>query len=521
MSMLTLGELVERAAQSRADKDAYVELDRRRTWREVHQRTDALGWALKDLGIRTGDRVGIISKDSIEVAETIIACAKTGAIRVGLNYRLAPPELAALIDDAGIDFLFVQAGIADIAAEAMARATRRPKLIGFGGAHDLALDYEALVADGTAHGPLQQTPHTQLMICYTTGSTGMPKGAIYPHDKMMESMAAIALSEGAIPDDVWFHAMPASGIPVMHMLRNVFHGSKCAILGEWDAERALTLIERERCSITVLVPTMLSDLLASGLIPNFDCSSIRQLGYGSAPLPPSTLRDAMKALGCRFLQMYGTTELMGMAMMMTPSEHEMGLTEGHPCLESAGRPLFYVETKIVDEDDAEVPDGTDGELLIKTDYVIPGYWNQNLNYSETVRDGWLHTGDIAVRDADGFIYMKDRAKFRIKSGGYNIFPTEIENCIAEHPAVSEVAVFGVPDPKWGDRIVAVASLLPGKTAAPDELREFCRGKIANFKIPKQVFIWDRLPKGPTGKIQKRDIIDQCVADALAAKEVSA
>lgn len=506
MSTLSLGKLVENAARSRGNHDAYVELNRRRTWSDIHRRTDALGRMLKKLGVRRGDRVGIISKDAIEVAETIISCAKIGAIRVGLNYRLAGPEITALVDDAGVDIIFVQASLIEMVIAAVQGANRRSRLIGMAGEHSLDLDYESLIAEGATHGPLVQTPHDIIMIGYTTGSTGLPKGAIYPHSKMMESMAAIALCEGAVPDDVWFHAMPAAGVPIMHMLRNVFHCSKCAILGEWNAERALTMIEKERCTIMVLVPTMLADLLASGLIPRFDCSSIRQLGYGASPLPPSTLRDAMRALGCKFLQMYGTTELMGMAMMMTASEHEIALETGHPCLASAGRPLFYVDTKIVDETGSEVPDGTDGELLIKSDYITPGYWNQNLTYAETVRDGWLHTGDIAMRDAEGFVYLKDRAKFRIKSGGYNIFPTEIENCLAEHPAVSEVAVFGLPDPKWGDRIVAVLSLLPGQDAEPEAFREFCRNKIANFKIPKQVFIWEKLPKGPTGKIQKRAII---------------
>lgn len=515
MSTSTLGKLVERAARVRGNQVAYVEMDRSRSWSDIHRRTDALGHALRRLGVRSGDRVGVISRDAIEVAETIIACGKIGAIRVGINYRLAAPEIAALIDDSALDMLFVQASLVEPIGAASSQARRKVRMVGMNGEHGLELDYERLIADAMSAGELNQTPGDILMIAYTTGSTGLPKGAIYPHRLMMESMAAIALSEGAVPDDVWLHAMPAAGIPVMHLLRNVFHGSKCAILGEWNAERALTLIEREKCSIMVLVPTMVTDLLASGLIPKFDCSSIRQLGYGSAPLPPSTLRAAMKALGCRFLQMYGSTELMGMSMMMTATEHEMALETSHPCLGSAGRPLHYVDVRIVDEDGHDVADGMEGELVVRCDYVIPGYWNQNVVYSDTVRDGWLMTGDIATRDADGFIYLKDRAKFRIKSGGYNIFPTEIENCIAEHPAVSEIAVFGVPDQKWGDRIVAVLSLMPGHSAAPEEFRDFCRGRIANFKIPKQVHIWDSLPKGPTGKIQKREIIARCIAAEAA------
>jgi len=508
--MITLGKLVERNAANFAEQDAYVEIDRRRSWTDLHKRSDAFGYALRDLGINSGDRVGVILKDSIEVAETIASCAKIGATRVGLNYRLAPLEIGQLIDDSGIDCLIVQAALSDIALEAVNKAERRPKVIGVGPQHALDLDYDDLITTNLSNPPLEQTPHERLMICYTTGSTGLPKGAIYPHIKMMESTAAIALSEGARSEDVWLHAMPTSGVPILHLLRNIFHGSKCAIIGDWSAEKALTLIEREKCTITVLVPTMLSDLLGSGLIPKYNCSSMRQLGYGSSPLPPATIREAMEAFGCEFLQMYGTTELMGMGTMLMPSDHNKSLAEENNHLASIGRTLYYIDTKIVDEQEEEVELGHPGELLIKTDFVIPGYWNQNLKYTETVKNGWLFTGDIATKDENGFIYLKDRAKFRIKSGGYNIFPTEIENCLAEHTGVAEVSVFGLPDPKWGDRIHAVITLAPNQSASPQELQDFCRGRIADFKIPKDIEIWDTLPKGPTGKIQKREIIDICL-----------
>ncbi len=507
--MLTLGELINRNAYTHGDREAYLDKDRRLSWRALDERTDALAHELRHTGIKPGDRIGVILKDSIEVVETIGACAKVGAVRVGLNYRLAPPELGALIDDSGVDQLFVQAEMAEIATTALQHSDRQPHLIGIGAGHSLERDYETMIAEGASGPPFKQTRHERLMICYTTGSTGLPKGAIYPHQLMMESMAAIALAEGATPDDVFLHAMPASGVPIMHLMRNIFHGSKCAIIGEWDAQRALRLIETEKCSLCVLVPTMLNSLLNSGLIEKYDVSSMRQLGYGSAPIPPATIREAVQAFGCSFLQMYGTTELIGMSMMMTATDHNVALNGGHDCLSSAGRPLYFVDVKIVDDAGNALPDGEAGELLIRTPYVIPGYWNQDVKYSETVRDGWLYTGDIATRDSKGFIYLMDRAKFRIKSGGYNIFPVEIENCLAEHSAVDEVSVFGLPDPKWGDRIHATVTLTEGSDLTGEELREFCRGRIANFKIPKEIEIWDTLPKGPTGKIQKREIIDIC------------
>ena len=287
--MPTLGHLIDRNADRFGDLDAYVELDRRRSWRDLGACTDALAHALRGLSIRKGDRVGVILSDCIEVVETIGACAKAGAIRVGLNYRLAPREIGELIDDSGTDVLFVQDTKIAIAQEALTFSTRQPKLIGIG-THELELDFETLISTELARGAFAHAPHEQLMICYTTGSTGLPKGAIYPHELMMDSMAAVALAEGAGPDDVWLHAMPASGVPIMHLLRNLFHGTKCAIIGEWNAETALTLIDREQATICVLVPTMLNDLLSSGLITKFNCSSIRQLGYGSAPIPPATVR---------------------------------------------------------------------------------------------------------------------------------------------------------------------------------------------------------------------------------------
>jgi acyl-CoA synthetase (AMP-forming)/AMP-acid ligase II len=212
-----------------------------------------------------------------------------------------------------------------------------------------------------------------------------------------------------------------------------------------------------------------------------------------------------------FLQMFGSTELMGMSMMLFPEDHERGILTHPEILASAGKPLPYVEVRIVDEDGHEQAAGETGELIVRSDVAFAGYWNAPDKERETIRDGWIYTGDMARLDDEGYVYLSDRAKFRIKTGGYNVFPTEIENVLAEHPAVNEVAVFGLPDPHWGERIHAVVSLLGGASATPDELRDFCRDKIANFKIPKSLEIWDALPKGVTGKIQKRDIIAICAA----------
>jgi acyl-CoA synthetase (AMP-forming)/AMP-acid ligase II len=510
--MLTFGQLIRRNGRNWPLKPAYVEIDRRVTWGEFDRRSDRLGHGLRDLGVRSGDRVAILASDCIEVAEVFAACAKIGAIRVGLNARFAEREIAALITDCTPKAIFVQRAhikLFQAAQVIVAQTTGRPwasSVIGFGpgGGGD---DYETLIDNHAGAGPLAQTRFETIMIAYTTGSTGLPKGAVYPHQKFLNSIIYTALLEGTDFDARWLHAMPAAGIPIMHMLRNIFHASTTVIIGPWDAEKALMLMEREATTNTVLVPTMLNSLLESDRLTKHDTSSMRLMGYGASPLPPATIREAMAAFTCPFLQMYGTTELVGMSMMLTPGDHRLGIESRPEILASAGKALPFVDLRIVDEAGRDVAEGEAGELIVQSEVGFEAYWNAPEKTAETLIDGWLHTGDIATRDADGYIYLRDRAKFRIKTGGYNVFPTEIENVLAEHPAVNEVAVVGLADPRWGERIHAVVSLTQGQSVTADGLRDFCKGKIAAFKIPKTIDIWAEIPKGATGKIQKRAIID--------------
>jgi acyl-CoA synthetase (AMP-forming)/AMP-acid ligase II len=508
--MLTFGALTRRNGVHWAGKDAFVEIDRKVTWGELDRRTDALGHAYRALGVSHGDRVAVLSHDAIEVPETFLAAAKIGAIRVGLNPRLAAAEMASLIRDCE-PRLLVYSGehrhLVRLATSQLTDMKSSPTPVGFAAGHGASVDYEELIARHGRDGVLDQTPHEQVMIAYTSGSTGLPKGAIYPHDKFLRTILYTAMNEGLVHDSVWLQAMPAAGVPMMHMLRNIFVAATCVIVGPWDAERALTLMHRQRATNCVLVPTMLAALLTVPNFDKYDVSSMKLLGYGASPLPPATIREALLKFRCPFLQMYGTTELLGMSNMLFPSDHELGLTTRPELLASIGRPLSWVDTRIVDEDNSELPLGAIGELVVRSDVVFPGYWRAPEKSQEMFFGQWLRTGDLARRDADGYIFLADRAKFRIKTGGYNVFPTEIENVLAEHPCVHEVTVFGVPDKVWGDRIEAVVSLKPGAHVCPDTLKEFCKDKIANFKIPKHIEVWDELPKGATGKILKRAVID--------------
>ena len=271
------------------------------------------------------------------------------------------------------------------------------------------------------------------MIAYTSGSTGLPKGAIYPHDKFLRTILFTAMNEGLVHDSVWLQVMPAAGVPMMHMLRPIFVAGTCVIVGPWNAERALTLMDRERATNCVMVPTMLAALLTVPDLGRYDVSSMKLLGYGASPLPPATIREAMQTFRCPFLQMYGTTELLGMSHMLFPSDHERGLRDSPQILASIGRALSWVDTRILDEENQDVKPGEVGELVVRSDVIFPGYWRAPEKSAEVFFEDWLRTGDLARSDEQGYVYLADRAKFRIKTGGYNVFPTEIENVLADHP----------------------------------------------------------------------------------------
>lgn len=518
--LTTFGSLARRNGAHWSDKPAFIEHERKVTWGELDRRTDALGHAYRTLGVMPGDRVAILTHDSIEVPESFLAAAKIGAIRVGLNPRLAAAEIAALIEDCE-PALVIYAGEfqrhVELATAQLAGMKTLPTLIGFGAGHGAALDFEALIAKHFDDGVLEQTPHEHVMIAYTSGSTGLPKGAIYSHEKFLRAIFYTAMNEGLTHDSVWLQAMPAAGVPMMHMLRNIFLAATCVILGPWNPERALSMIDMHRVTNCVLVPTMLAALLRVPDFEKYDVSSMKLLGYGAAPLPPATIREALQKLRCPFLQMYGTTELLGMTNMLYPSDHELGLSTRPELLSSVGRPLSWVDVRIVDEANMDLPNGEIGEVVVRSDLVFSGYWRAPETSQEMFFGDWFRTGDLGRRDQDGYFYIADRVKFRIKTGGYNVFPTEVENVLAEHPAIHEVSVFGLPDSVWGDRIEAVVSLKPGAEIAVEALKEFCKDKIANFKIPKHIEIWDELPKGSTGKILKRAVID-IMAERYAEEE---
>ncbi len=509
--MLTFGHLARHNARNYPSKTAYVDGDRRIDWARLNERACRLAQFLLAAGVGRGDRVASISCDCIELVEVVVACAKIGAVRVGVNHRYAPREIEHILDDSGARVVFVQAALAERFAGIASNLSASPLLVGFDGAHPFAVGYEGALGEHPAIEPhIAVDDDDPGYIFYSSGSTGRPKGVVATWRQVIDSLCHIALNEGSSRGDVWLHTMPAGGIPLLIIMRAIYHGATCVIMRRWDPEEACALIERERVTRTLVVPTMLVSLIHHQEVRRRDVRSLRQIIYGAAPCTPASIRLTMDVFpGVELLQMYGATEATGMATMLFPEDHREALRTGeHDILASAGKPLPYMDVEVADELGNAVASGEVGEVLIKGSLVTPGYWNAPQLTAEAVRDGWLHTGDMGRFDDRGYLYLVDRKKFMIVSGGYNIYPVEVENALARHPAVKEVAVVGVPDDRWGEAVKAVVTLRPGQRPSETELLRFCRTGIAGYKAPKSIDFVDDFPRNAVGKLDKRALREQ-------------
>jgi acyl-CoA synthetase (AMP-forming)/AMP-acid ligase II len=306
---------------------------------------------------------------------------------------------------------------------------------------------------------------------------------------------------------VWLHCLPGAGVPCLLDTWNAVPGFTNVILKAFDPVVCLQRIQRYRVTDTVWVPTMLLAVCNIAEKGGHDVSSIKSISYGSAPTTTALIRRALATFqGCRFSQWYGSTEgAGGWYTQLTPEDHDRALAGAEHLLESAGKPMHHCAAKIVDEDGRTLPPGEFGEVCVRGRFVMREYHKNPEETARTLRDGWLHTGDMGRMDAEGYVYILDRKQFMIISGGYNIYPVDVENALAAHPAVSEVCVFGVPDEKWGEAVKAIVALKPGVTATEDEFIALCKAKLGSVKTPKSVEFWDKLPHSAVGKLLKREI----------------
>jgi len=476
------------------------------TFGELDERSSRLANALAAAGVTSGDRVAFLDKNGPEYFETTFALAKLNAVNVAVNWRLAPTEIAQVIDDARAKAVVVGAEFVPHIEKIEADIPTVETYVAIGG-HARWDDYGAFLAAGDATDPgIEGAGPDVAFQLYTSGTTGLPKGVMLTNDNFFKGVMNVTDSWRFTPDSVNLAVMPMFHIAGSGWsMVGLYHGCQTVLVREVDPAQLLRLIEQFGITNAFLVPAVIQFLLVTPGVESTDFSTLRALVYGASPITDSVLTKAMATLGCEFIQVYGLTETTGAITQLEPEDHDPEHRPG--LLRSCGKPYPWVEMRVVDAETGEdVPDGTVGELWTRSPQNMKGYWNnEDATRAAITDDGWFKTGDAGYRDADGFLFLHDRVKDMIVSGGENIYPAEVENVLAKHPDVMDVAVIGVPDEKWGEAVKAVVVRADGSDVTDRDLITFAREHLAGYKLPKSVDFTDVLPRNPSGKLLKREI----------------
>jgi acyl-CoA synthetase (AMP-forming)/AMP-acid ligase II len=503
-----LREYVVRNASSWPNRPAFVSESRRLTWAEVAERAARLAGALRALGVGHGDVVCCMSSDSHEVVEHWYATAMLGAVRTGVHHRYSARELGHILRNSRAKVLILQGGKPE---DTLARLDEMPPdlqyVVGFGD-HAQALDYETLLGDAkpiTAEdwGALEGADRA--CIGYTSGSTGLPKGALSTADSVLSASLNTWCQAGLLHDDVILNGISClGGANILFTAGNVLNGATSVLLGRFTAEEFIRTVEREGVTVALLVPTMLQDVLNHPTFSRSALRSLRMVIYGAAPATPSLVRRAMDELDCELQQWYGSTEATGgWTTILHHNDHVRALAEAPEILESVGRATVHTEIRIVDDEGQEVPRGSVGTIAVRSETLMQCYVDAPDETAEILRDGWLEIGDLGYLDDDGYLFIGDRKHFKIVTGGFNVYPLTVENALAEHDALSEVCVFGLPDERLGEIVCAVVVAKRPVDAA--ELIEFCRQRMASYAVPRRIEFADSLPRGANDKVLKQEV----------------
>jgi len=487
------------------------------SWREINARVNRISNALIDLGVQKGDRIGLISENSLQCGEFQFAVAKTGAIGCGLNYRLHKDVIAQLINNTELKALFVQNKFRDLIDSMRPNLKTVKHFIGIDPDHGYELDYEGLIDSyPETEVVVDANEDDPLVIAFTTGTTGIPKGVITTHkNRLTFCIENCVFLEQYTPDDIVSVSAPwCMGIGgQVQLLSPAFAGATIVIhpLGKTWAE----IVERERITIAMMTKSRFMPLweYLETTGKTYDLSSLRKVMIGAEHTTTEDLRRIMDFCGVSVSgKVYGTTETGATVTRLLPHDIVKGF---HPNatemekrrLESVGKPLVGARIRLVDEQNQDVRQGEMGEVIIKGDQVSPGYWNAPDLTKEKFREGWYQTSDLGVFDEDGYLYLKGRKDFVIRTGGVLVPPVNVEDAVIKHPAVHEVAVIGVPSERWGEAIKAVIALKKGYSVTEEEVRNHCRKYLAGFQVPKIVEFVESLPRSEAGRVQTKKVIE--------------
>ncbi|MCI5077445.1 AMP-binding protein [Oricola sp.] len=490
--MTHLHDILTGGVARHADRVAVIFRDRKLTYEQLLLASRIMAAALRASGLRPGDRVALLDENSLEYPVVVFAVSLIGAVFVPVNFRYSPDEVAYVVNDSAPRLLLVSPDYEARAEQASARFRTDTRIVALESAEALLAGSvpPARVADDSRDAPA--------MIMYTSGTTGFPKGALISHAAYLANVEAIANAGELTGDDRLLVSLPLfhNGGLIALLMPALSRGAPAVILPRgFDPDHVMSLVERHRITVTMWVPTMLAMILEAGATERHDASSLQRIWYGSSPIAPELFARVRAAFGARLYQFYGMTET-GMTAVLTPDDHAI-----HP--QGTGKAMAPATLRIVDGSGADVPDGAVGELISKQAPLgMLGYLGNDEATRETVRDGWIHTGDMARNLGDGYFLLVDRKTDMIISGAENIYPREIENVLTAHPQVAEAAVFGIPDPVYGEAVCAAVVYVEGADLREADLIAHCGERLAGYKKPKRVIAQDALPRNAAGKVMK-------------------
>ncbi|WP_040801022.1 long-chain-fatty-acid--CoA ligase [Nocardia higoensis] len=507
---------LNRAVALFGDRDAMVDGDIRWTYRDLDRYVGAFDAALDDFGLDQGDVVGVLAKNSRAHLVAWLGVPRSGRVLNEINTRLSPAEVEFILDDSAARVLIIDEDFLDMGRSLRDTVPTLGTLV-YAGTGECPADctsFEEIVSSGRAAPQARVAGEAVAGIFYTGGTTGRAKGVLLTHDNLVANAKHALLCLGYTEHDSYLHSGPmfhlADGASTIAL---TWVGGKHVILPGFERRSWLEAVAKERITRAMLVPTMITMLLAEPIPADLDISSLRSVLYGASPTPQAVLRDAMEALGCDWCQVYGMTEAAPIVTFLSHEDHRLGVSGDDPeasaRLRSAGRPVVGVEVEIRSETGELVDTGMVGEIVVRGSNIMKGYLNRPEETEQVLIDGWYRTGDMGYLDQGGYLYVVDRLKDMIISGGENVYSTEVENALYRHPDVLEVAVFGAPDSQWGEAVHAAVVLRGSSTTTAEALRTHTRELIAGFKVPRVVHLLDgALPKSGAGKILKRNLREQ-------------
>ncbi|MFH8290063.1 long-chain-fatty-acid--CoA ligase [Streptomyces sp. NPDC018059] len=515
----TLQEVIARQAALRPDQPAVVCSGRTLTYRELDRESELTARVLRAAGVGPGSRVGYLGKEAVEYWELAFACARTGAVLVPVNWRLTAQEVDHILRDSTTEMLLVDEEHLPVAAEVRkGLSTLRTVLCLDADAADaesLAARKNALSAGAAPEAPgsgADDDTNSPVVQIYTSGTSGLPKGVVLAHRSFFN--VAEAMEDHGLD---WLDWRPGDrsliGLPGFHIgglsygMQAFNAGATVVSLPAFISSDAVRVVEEERVTTAIVAPAMLELMLAEPAAARGALASLRKVVYGGSPIGEELLSRAIAVLDCDFLQIYGSSETGNFAVCLPPADH----VPGSPLLRAAGRPYPGIEVRVEDPEGNELPTGAVGEICVRTPARMLGYWRLPEATERTVVDGWVHMGDAGYLDEDGYVHVRDRVNDMIIVAGENVYPAEIEDALARHPAVAGAAVVGLPHERWGESVHARVVLAAGQQAGARDLLLFLRGRLADFKMPTSYDFAEALPRNPSGKILRRAVRDELAA----------